>query len=156
MKEAIILNNLPNNVTPIFLPIKYRYIDGVLHIYCFLKVLNEEHKLTRVDIGDNNKDTERYVSIDEIEQAVNDNPSGWNTISYFFSTKKGSLNQDYCQKFRCYYNELTEQGFFHIGTICLSLEQLKALKSITTHTTINCHVKKQSIIVYILMMHSYT
>lgn len=94
MKEEIILNNLPNDITPIFLPpIKYRRIDGILHIYCYLKVLNEKRNL--VSIGDNHKDSERYVSINEIEQAVKNNPPSFNTISYYFCTTRGKLKQDY-------------------------------------------------------------
>lgn len=140
MKEEIILNNLPNDITPIFLPpIKYRYIDGILHIYCYLKVLNEKRNL--VSIVDNHKDSERYVSINEIEQAVKNNPPSFNTISYYFCTTRGKLKQDYYQKFKCCYNELTEAGFYHIGAMYLSLEQLKSLETITTYTTINCHTE---------------
>lgn len=142
MKEDIILNNIPTDITPIFLPpIKYKYIDGTLHIYCHLNVLNEVRNLRIVNINGNHKDSERYVSINEIEEAIRNNPLSFNTISYHISTIRGKLKQDYYQKFKCYYNELTEEGFYHIGGMYLSLEQLKSLETITAYTTVNCHIE---------------
>jgi hypothetical protein len=137
MNKDIILNNIHDNTTPIFTPpIRYKYINGVLHIACFLHIYNEGERI-QICTGNNYLDKWTYISIDDIEQILSNNTEPYVDIIYRFNIN----SKRFYEKFKYYYNEIDQSSLSFENYFTISIVQLKSLAAITFNHNKYCSSK---------------
>lgn len=136
MQEDIVLNNIPIDITPIFLPpMLYKYINGILHIACFLHIYSDNK--IQICTGNNSLNKLTYISIDDIEQTLSANKEHYKYIIYCFNIS----GKRYYEKFKYYYKDIDQNSLSFENYFAISIGQLKSLEAITFNYNKYCSSK---------------